>query len=512
MNNSRTKKTIKNSIYATIFFAIQFILAFYSRKVFLDYLGEDVLGLNTTAVNILQFLNLAELGIGFAVAYSLYSPLHKNDHETINEILTLQGQLYRRIASIIIIGALAVMCFFPLIFKKIALPLWYAYASFGVLLFSSLLGYFFNYRQIILTASQKDYKIQQSFGVCNLLKVITQIIILSHAPNPYLWWLVIEVLFSIIGSVALHLSVKKTYPYIKDVTDNYKVLRKKHSSILIKTKQLFFHSIGGFALSQSSPLIIYAYASLSLVAIYGNYMIISNGIMRLFNSVFNSMAAGIGDLIAEGDKKKIMKVFYEIFSFRFLLSSTVVFVLIIAGQAFIEIWIGQKYLLSFSTLIIISTTLFIRLNRYTVNHFIAGCGQYQDIFSPIIEACLNIGLSILLGYFYGLDGILSGVLISLICIVELWKPYFLLRYVLHESIKKYYLNYFKLLLWATGMCIGGFYLFNYTWSMVSHNWITLALFAFLFGILYLVVAGAGMWFISPSIRTLEDRLKTVFTK
>lgn len=36
------------------FFAIQFVLGFYSRKIFLDYLGTDILGLNTTATNILE--------------------------------------------------------------------------------------------------------------------------------------------------------------------------------------------------------------------------------------------------------------------------------------------------------------------------------------------------------------------------------------------------------------------------------------------------------------------------
>lgn len=67
---------------------------------------------------------------------------------------------------------------------------------------------------------------------------------------------------------------------------------------------MFFHKIGGFALQQCSPIIIYAYASLTLVALYGNYYMIILGIISLMAAAFNSMGAGVGNLVAEGDKEK----------------------------------------------------------------------------------------------------------------------------------------------------------------------------------------------------------------
>lgn len=129
---SRTSKSIHNIKIAFLFFFINLLLQFFSRKIFLDYLGSEVLGLNTTAQNLLGFLNLAELGIGGAVAYNLYKPLYEKNFSAIIDIVSIQGWLYRRIAYVIIGGSSILMCFFPLIFSKAEVPVWYTYGTFIV--------------------------------------------------------------------------------------------------------------------------------------------------------------------------------------------------------------------------------------------------------------------------------------------------------------------------------------------------------------------------------------------
>ena len=52
MNESRTSKSIKNAQASLIYYFIQLLLGFFSRKVFFDYLGSEILGLNTTAANL----------------------------------------------------------------------------------------------------------------------------------------------------------------------------------------------------------------------------------------------------------------------------------------------------------------------------------------------------------------------------------------------------------------------------------------------------------------------------
>ena len=220
VTDSRTSKSIKNSLVALAFYFINLVLQFFSRKVFLDYLGAEILGLNTTATNLLQFLNLAELGIGSAIACTLYKPLLEKDTVAINEIVSLQGWLYRRIAWIVIAGSVVLMAFFPWIFAKMPLPLWYAYASFGALLVSALLSYFVNYKQIVLSADQQEYKIQYSYKASMLAKLLCQILAIRYLSNGYVWWLVLEVVFAVVASVALNRVIARTYPCLGPLTDN----------------------------------------------------------------------------------------------------------------------------------------------------------------------------------------------------------------------------------------------------------------------------------------------------
>lgn len=62
-------------------------------------------------MNLLQFLNLAELGIGAAVGFTLYKPILENNTNSINEIVHLNGYLYKRVAILVGIGAFILMFF-----------------------------------------------------------------------------------------------------------------------------------------------------------------------------------------------------------------------------------------------------------------------------------------------------------------------------------------------------------------------------------------------------------------
>lgn len=424
---TRTSKSLKNAQIALIFYFLQLILGFFSRKVFFDYLGSEILGLNTTASNLLGFLNLAELGVAAAMGYFLYPPLYNKDYTTLNKLVSLQGWIYRRVAFFIIGASAILMFFFPWIFTKSPLPIWYAYLTFSVLLFSSLLGYFINYRQIVLYADQKGYKIQEYVQGSTIVKTILQILAITFLPFPFFSWLALEFVGTIATAIILNSILTKNYPWLHtNVSEGRKYL-KEYPDVLKKTGQAFFHRIGFVILGQSSPLIIYGFTNLTTVALYGNYILIVSKISSLLGAVFNSTGAAIGNLVASKDRPRIVKVFWELYDSRMCISTIALLCLYHLTNPFITIWLGKEYCLSNTFLLLYIILNSISMTRTTVDNYLNAYGLYKDIWAPLAEAGLNIGFSILLGYFWGLNGIIIGILISQISIISIWKPFFLFR-------------------------------------------------------------------------------------
>lgn len=166
----RIKKSILNAEINLLFYFLSLFFAFISRKIFLDSLGSDFIGLTGTLSNILGYLNLAELGIGSCISFFLFKPIQEDNHDKIQEILSLFGYLYKKIGFIIFGAGILLSLFFPFIFNDTELSSSLIYFTFYSFLGSSLIGYFINYRQILLTADQKNYLVAIYFQSAGLVK------------------------------------------------------------------------------------------------------------------------------------------------------------------------------------------------------------------------------------------------------------------------------------------------------------------------------------------------------
>jgi len=440
---SRTKKGIRNGAVSLAFKLVLLVLGFFSRKVFLDCLGSEILGVDSIAKSILGFLNIAELGIGSAVAVTLYKPLFDNDRKTIQEVIALQGWLYKCIACFIIVASIVIAFFFPSIFSKTDLPLWYAYVCFASVLFGSLIGNFVNYKCVVLFADQNDYKVNYSHNSVMVVKVIAQILCMTHCPgSPFWWWIGIEVAGVIVSSITLNLTIYHSYPYLKEhIAKPYKLI-PEYPNVTTKVKQVFIHKMGSLVISQSSPIIIYAFTSLSAVTLYYNYTVLTNSMISIIASVFSGLAAGLGNLAAENDSKTVVKVFREQFSARFLIAAVCSICFWELTQSFVCIWLGEEYLLSKLTLALIVILFYFSSFRYFFESYLNAYGLFDDIWCPAVEAVITIVASILFGKFWGLNGIIAGAIAGQV-FIHIWKAIFLLWKGVHIGYWQFQTVYLK---------------------------------------------------------------------
>ena len=436
---SRVKKSLLNARVNLVFYFLTLVLSFFSRKIFLDTLGADFIGLTGTLYNLLGFLNLAELGIGSAIGYVLYKPLFDHDQSRINEIISVMGYLYRWIGLIILGAGCVLACFLPLIFPNTGFDLSLIYFAYFAFLTSSLIGYFINYRQNLLGADQRNYVVTAYFQTSNIIKLLIQMASAYYTGNYYLW-VAIELTFGIIYSFILNWKIDQTYPWLRSEVRQGRQLFRKYPEVMRYTKQLFIQKMSYFVQYQTIPFLIYAFVSLKIVAFYGNYTIITDKISQMVNTFMEGSGASVGNLIAEGNMEKTISVFWEMLSARYLVGGIVSFAVYTLIEPFICLWLGSEYLLPKIVLVLITVNIFISYTRGGVMQFLFGFGLFYDVWAPVAEIIINLSVATICGALWGLPGVLLGGLTSQLLIVCIWKPYFLYSKGFKQSVWRYWLS------------------------------------------------------------------------
>lgn len=439
-NESRVKKTMLNAKINLICYFASFITAFFTRKILLDQLGKEFIGFTGTIGSLLSFLNLAELGIGLSISYVLYKPIANGDKFKINEIISVLGYLYHIIGlgilSLGVIGSL----FLPLIFSNTNIPLGAIYFAFYTYLTSSMIGYFVNYRTVLLSADQRNYIVTGYFQITTTCRIILQMIFAIYFGSFYIYF-AIELLSSIINAIILNWKINQTYPWLKSEIKLGRKVLKKYPEVIKYTKQIFAHKVGGLIQSQLTPILIYSFVSLPMVALYTNYTIITAKMEGLVSATFNSTWGAIGNLIAEGNKKNILKVFRELLSIRLFIAPIIAACIYKFLSTFIILWLGQDFVLPNNIIIIIAILSALNIVRGIIDQFIYGCGIFADIWAPYAESSIMVIFAIAGGNLWGLPGVLCGPLVSTISIIYIWKPYYLFSKGFKQSIS----NYWKIL-------------------------------------------------------------------
>lgn len=435
MRKENSMRNIKNNL---VFFIINSILIFLSKTVLIKFLGAEYTGLNSVFTNILNFMNVAELGITSAVTYSLYKPLKDQDYKLLNSIVFMFKEIYKIIGIVITCISLVFLFFINDIVKSNVISKKQIIIFFIIYALKVILSYYITYLQIIAVADQKSYIITKISGVINIIKICTQMILVIVCRS-YLIWLLIEISFTIFSYIIINYKIRSMYKWIvlnqKDVKKIE--LFKKHKDIFMNTKNLVFHKIGRIIVYQTDNILLSIFTNLTTVAVYGNYTMITNLLNSLLSQVFNGIRASVGNLIAEDNNEKVYKFWEELSYISFIVAVIVSFCFYVNVNNLIEIWLGKEFIVSKLIVLTITLNMFFLTIRNVMDMFKDGYGLFWDIHIAIVEAIINFIFSIILVKIFGLIGVIIGTVISNLFIVIIWQPYMIYRYGFNVKMRNY---------------------------------------------------------------------------
>ena len=205
------KKTIVSSILVKI---ALILIPFLMRTIVIYSLGKLYLGLGSLFTSILNALNLAELGVGSAMVYTMYKPVADDNKELINALLNAYKKTYLIIGIVVTALGLAILPFLHFFIKGDYPQDINISVVFLIQLASIVCGYFFMaYRGSVLLAYQKMDVINYITLAVEIASCLIQVFFLIVLRNYYLYISVL-VLKILSQNIIQSLVVSKKYPFL----------------------------------------------------------------------------------------------------------------------------------------------------------------------------------------------------------------------------------------------------------------------------------------------------------
>ncbi len=439
--NSRTRNSFINSIVGFVSKILVFIIQFICRTIFIRKLTTDYLGVNGLLSNILTILSLAELGVGIAIVYKLYRPIHDNDKEKIKSYLHFYKKTYMKIGIFIFLAGLLIIPFLNIFVKETPNIQENIIIIYILFLFNTSISYFFTYKRSIISGYQKEYIISLIDLTAAIIQNTLQIVFLIITGN-YLVYIIIQIIGTIFSNLLSSYIANKMFPFIKE--KNIQLLSNdEEKSVFKDVKSLIFYNVGYVISNGTDNIIISSFIGVTQVGLLSNYTTFSTALTQFLSSFFKGFTSSIGGLNVEKNERKKEDVYYQIIMICFFVYgiASIEFSLLI--NSLIGLWLGSDYLLPFNISFIIGLNLYVDGMRYSNSAFRSTTGLFKEgRYSPLIASVINIFLSIVLVKPFGIFGVLLATAIARIFIITLWDPFLLHKYKFHTSVKKFYFRYF----------------------------------------------------------------------
>ncbi len=439
MKIERTKNATRNMVFGTALKLYQIIVPFFMRTVMVYSLGVEYLGLNSLFTSVLQVLNLAELGVGSAMVFSMYKPIVNEDGTTICALMNLYKWYYRIIGGVVLVIGLVFAPVIPNLISGDVPSDINIYILYLLNLFATVLTYWlFAYKNSILQAHQRTDVVSKVTICTDTFKYIFQILTLIVLHN-YYWYVIAILLTQIVTNIVTAIASQKMYPQYKAIG---KLSKESIREINGKIKDLFTAKLGGTIVNSADTIVISAFLGLNTLAVYQNYYYIMTSVVGFITILLNSCTAGIGNSIITESREKNYKDFKAFSFMEIWVAGVCVCCFLNLYQPFMTLWMGKDNLLSFGCVVLMCIYFYLFVtNQFMCTYKDAAGIWHEDRFRPLISAMVNLVLNIVLVRYIGIFAIILSTVISYLFITMPWLIHNLFSLLFRRSSKEFVKKY-----------------------------------------------------------------------
>jgi O-antigen/teichoic acid export membrane protein len=398
----RTKSAIKIILSSIL---LQFVIAVSGLilpKLLIETYGSTLNGLLSSSKQILNYFGILTVGLGASSQVALYKPLEERDYTKINGVLSATRVFFNQTGYLILVLMVLLTFIFPYFLSKEV-----NYYTAALIIFITGVGSLIQYSvvskyTILLVADQKNYVASWIATQGTIIYTIMTVVLVYFEFSIILVQLIATIVF-ILRLFMTITYVKKQYPQISyKGNPDFKSISNRWDAFLYQLPSVII---------ANTPIIIVALLlSLKDASVFSVYSMVFVSLGMIVNVFVAGFSASFGNVIVQGSLEKLRNSFntYEfIYTNILFFCYTCALILIIP---FVRVYLdnndGVNYVLPSVALLFTFSGLLRSLRTPSVT-LVEAAGKFKENkWQNIGEAILNVALSLVLVFPFGINGVL----------------------------------------------------------------------------------------------------------
>lgn len=410
-------------------------------RLILTAFGSSVNGLLGSIVQFLSFSVLLRAGVGAVTRAALFKPLAEGNQEEIDRVIAATQSYMKKISFFIALYILFLAVFYPFITQS---EYSWAYTFTLMIIVGSatlvdnLVGIKY---KILLQADQKYYVETLAYAAAQLLALGVSYLLIVCVEEPSVHVVRLGAAFSMfLSPLFITVYTRKRYNLNLKVDAPSSVIAQRWDAFAQQTALIMNQSAGLVLLSFFAPL-----AEISVFTVH--YMVCHN-IEKVVISTVMGIASTFGNIIAKGEKENLVRVFrfieWALFACCVVLFTTTAVTIVPFIRIYTDGVTDVNYIRPIFAAAMTAAAMASCMRR-PYQALVDAAGRFKQTRNgAIVEVAINIGVSCVAIYFWGIIGAAIGVLIGSV-FRSLQLALYASKYVLEQPrayVLKTYFGYF----------------------------------------------------------------------
>ena len=421
-----------NTVTPLLLEVVTILSGFIIPRLILSHFGSSVNGLVQSITQFLSVIAFLEMGVGSVIRFNLYKPLANRDYNQVSRVIVSANRFFRTIALILLGYTFVLMLVYPY-FGKREFDGVYTALLIAAMCISSFARYYFGQvNQLLLTADQKGYISYIAQILTVILNTIACIILIQLGAGIHMVKLTASVIY-LMRPLFLQWYVRQNYRIDYQIKYDEEPIKQKWNGVA--------QHISAVIIDETDVIVLTVLSTLSNVSIYSAYNMVVAGIKKLLMTATSGIQAKLGDIIAREKEEELQPIFYAT---EWIIHTVAVYLFgctLVLIIPFIMVYTrgvtdANYNVPLFAVLITLANATYSLREPY--NMLILAAGHYrQTQQNYLIAAGINIILSVVLVFFYGLIGVAIGTLVAM-AFQTVWMAWYSYKNIVKKGMRRFW--------------------------------------------------------------------------